>query len=541
MRSRRRCAAPATTSRPRRPARTRSIQASASGRPKASSSTSSCPARAASRSAASSASGSDAAGARPLRRRRRAGEGRGSRRGRRRLRHEAVRNGRAARPAARGAPARGPGRAAARGRRARDRSREAGRSAGTASSSSSRRTSSGSSACSRPNEGKLLTHRTILREVWGAAYQTESHYLHVYVSQLRQQDRATTRHALATCSRRPAPATGSSTRNLESGPEARRPSLRAWPQRQLALKRTLIGRPRASGRAARDAALEAARASDLRVRPALLGGVRDRGGARRPDRRLGDRRPSRPADLDRDRGGDGDRRPLVHADGQGVRDERRRLRRCAGEPRQDAEPRRRGGAARRLHPHRRRLGRRRRPRPHVGRALARAATRSTLSLAFIVLLTVVNLRGVRESGVLFAVPTYAFVAAMYAMVGTGVGKCAVGECPVAHAPDPVAAGAGVVGAVRPAPGLRLRRCRAHRGRGDLERRQRLPAAHRAQRGPDAARDGRDRDQPLRRRLLPRGRTCTPTRARASRSSPRSPAATFPRLPSRRRCTSPSRR
>ena len=37
------------------------------------------------------------------------------------------------------------------------------------------------------NEGKLLTHRTILREVWGAAYQTESHYLHVYVSQLRRK------------------------------------------------------------------------------------------------------------------------------------------------------------------------------------------------------------------------------------------------------------------------------------------------------------------------------------------------------------------
>ena len=37
------------------------------------------------------------------------------------------------------------------------------------------------------NEGKLLTHQTILREVWGAAYQTESHYLHVYVSQLRRK------------------------------------------------------------------------------------------------------------------------------------------------------------------------------------------------------------------------------------------------------------------------------------------------------------------------------------------------------------------
>jgi two-component system KDP operon response regulator KdpE len=37
------------------------------------------------------------------------------------------------------------------------------------------------------NEGKLMTHKTILREVWGAAYQTESSYLHVYVSQLRRK------------------------------------------------------------------------------------------------------------------------------------------------------------------------------------------------------------------------------------------------------------------------------------------------------------------------------------------------------------------
>jgi two-component system, OmpR family, KDP operon response regulator KdpE len=37
------------------------------------------------------------------------------------------------------------------------------------------------------NQGKLLTHQTILRGVWGAAYQKESHYLHVYVSQLRRK------------------------------------------------------------------------------------------------------------------------------------------------------------------------------------------------------------------------------------------------------------------------------------------------------------------------------------------------------------------
>jgi two-component system KDP operon response regulator KdpE len=37
------------------------------------------------------------------------------------------------------------------------------------------------------NPGKLLTHAAILREVWGRGYADESHYLHVYVSQLRRK------------------------------------------------------------------------------------------------------------------------------------------------------------------------------------------------------------------------------------------------------------------------------------------------------------------------------------------------------------------
>jgi two-component system, OmpR family, KDP operon response regulator KdpE len=37
------------------------------------------------------------------------------------------------------------------------------------------------------NEGKLLTHPTILREIWGPAYGEESNYLHVYVSHLRRK------------------------------------------------------------------------------------------------------------------------------------------------------------------------------------------------------------------------------------------------------------------------------------------------------------------------------------------------------------------
>src|SRR5262245_32779021 len=55
-----------------------------------------------------------------------------------------------------------------------------------------------------------------------------------------------------------------------------------------------------------------------------------------------------------------------------------------------------------------------------------AAHDVSLCLLFIGLLTVVNLRGVRESGILFALPTYGFVAAMYVMVATGLWKCATG-------------------------------------------------------------------------------------------------------------------
>jgi len=64
-----------------------------------------------------------------------------------------------------------------------------------------------------------------------------------------------------------------------------------------------------------------------------------------------------------------------------------------------------------------------------------------LSLAAVVILTLVNLRGVRESGIAFALPTYGFCVALFAMIATGIGKCAAGSCPQAVVPHPVAAGA----------------------------------------------------------------------------------------------------
>ena len=72
------------------------------------------------------------------------------------------------------------------------------------------------------------------------------------------------------------------------------------------------------------------------------------------------------------------------------------------------------------------------------------AHKVALSLVCVVLLTLANLRGVRESGLLFAFPTYAFVAMMYVLVVVGVGKCATDSCPQAHVTDPTTVGVGAV-------------------------------------------------------------------------------------------------
>jgi amino acid transporter len=74
-----------------------------------------------------------------------------------------------------------------------------------------------------------------------------------------------------------------------------------------------------------------------------------------------------------------------------------------------------------------------------------AAYRVDLSLACIVVLTLGNLRGVRESGLLFAFPTYGFIAVLYVTLAVGLGKCAAGSCPQAHVPHPLATGMGSLG------------------------------------------------------------------------------------------------
>ena len=68
-----------------------------------------------------------------------------------------------------------------------------------------------------------------------------------------------------------------------------------------------------------------------------------------------------------------------------------------------------------------------------------------LSLAFIALITVANLRGVRESGVAFAIPTYAFIASMLALVLAGAARCSDGTCGPAVASQPMTVGVGTIG------------------------------------------------------------------------------------------------
>ena len=67
-----------------------------------------------------------------------------------------------------------------------------------------------------------------------------------------------------------------------------------------------------------------------------------------------------------------------------------------------------------------------------------------ISLAFVVLLTLGNLRGVRESGFLFALPTYGFIISLYAALSVGVVKCTVGTCPHAITPHPLPIGTGTL-------------------------------------------------------------------------------------------------
>lgn len=69
--------------------------------------------------------------------------------------------------------------------------------------------------------------------------------------------------------------------------------------------------------------------------------------------------------------------------------------------------------------------------------------RVELALLFIVFVTLANLRGVKEAGTFFAIPTYGFVLSVYVMLITGFVKC-LADCPEAESADlPLEAASGL--------------------------------------------------------------------------------------------------
>jgi amino acid transporter len=69
-----------------------------------------------------------------------------------------------------------------------------------------------------------------------------------------------------------------------------------------------------------------------------------------------------------------------------------------------------------------------------------------LAIGFVLLITLANLRGVKESGTVFAVPTYGFIVAIFIMVTIGLMQC-LGGCPQAAAVEPIPGLAATGGAV----------------------------------------------------------------------------------------------
>jgi amino acid transporter len=72
------------------------------------------------------------------------------------------------------------------------------------------------------------------------------------------------------------------------------------------------------------------------------------------------------------------------------------------------------------------------------------AHRVGLSIAALVLIVLVNLRGVRESGLMFALPTYLFVTAIGTLVVAGIVELATGTARHAVTPHPLPVGAGTI-------------------------------------------------------------------------------------------------
>ena len=116
--------------------------------------------------------------------------------------------------------------------------------------------------------------------------------------------------------------------------------------------------------------------------------------------------------------------------------------------------------------------------------------RVPMAVVLVLLVTLANLRGVKEAGTLFAIPTYGFVAIVGVTILTGL--LAVLRRDVSRGAHRTSAGRGHGDplALLVAPRLLVRRHGADGGRGDRRRRPGVPPAAIAQRRRDPCPDGR---------------------------------------------------
>jgi amino acid transporter len=70
----------------------------------------------------------------------------------------------------------------------------------------------------------------------------------------------------------------------------------------------------------------------------------------------------------------------------------------------------------------------------VSAAPSLAESRVPIAVGLVLLISLANLRGVREAGTLFAIPTYGFVVMVYVTLGMGLLRC-IGGCPQAASAD----------------------------------------------------------------------------------------------------------
>ena len=142
----------------------------------------------------------------------------------------------------------------------------------------------------------------------------------------------------------------------------------------------------------------------------------------------------------------------------------------------------------------------------IGSALPAANEHKViLAIAFVWLVTIANLRGTRESGVLFAVPTYGFVASIMILIGVGLAQCLNG-CPATQPVEPIhnaATTASAIGLFVDPPGVLVGSDGADGGGGDRRRRAGVPTPPGAERRRDARDHGRARDHDVPRHLLAR--------------------------------------